>query len=325
MPKIEIIYIESKISKEKILKYCFNISRYIFKRLKKGINLSLTLLKLIFIAAPRFFLKYLVYVIKYIIKILSILIRLTYKYFLRYCNYFFKKILLLRFVISSSSNLFFTSIKCNIFSYFEMIENVKSRFQKKIKLHLYKNKAQIFLSITRSSDHKNKVCLNYVKNVQLIGGSSIYINNGEVFHPESIDVNLDRFAEEYRGFFNYNNVDNKIEIRSNSMLTLRSRALTINLMGGVANNYAHWISEILPRLFYLLDNINLKKINILVNENTHNNLISTIYRLVNNLSSVKIFIVENGASLKVYNLCNVLNIGYCQFEPRNRAFPRTFI
>ena len=44
----------------------------------------------------------------------------------------------------------------------------------------------------------------YIKNVKLIGGSSVYIVNGEVYYPESIDVNLDRLPEEYRGFFKFN-------------------------------------------------------------------------------------------------------------------------
>jgi capsular polysaccharide biosynthesis protein len=163
--------------------------------------------------------------------------------------------------------------------------------------------------------------INYIKNVKLIGGSSVYIVNGEVYYPESIDVNLDRLPEEYRGFFKFNAFEKKIELLIQNIHPSTLKGLTLNLMGGISNNYAHWLSEILPRLFFVLQNDKLNDINILVNEKTHKNLISTIVKLVNHLHKVNIIYVDNGILLNVENLCNVSNIGYCQFEPRDAGSP----
>jgi capsular polysaccharide biosynthesis protein len=197
-----------------------------------------------------------------------------------------------------------------------IIPLVRFFIRNKIKKNFYNNKSSLTLNQKRSSNVINIEKINYFKYIKLIGGSSIYIVNDEAHYPEPIDVSLDRFAEEYRGFFEYNYSEKKIEISSHYIKAIELDYLSINLMGGVANNYAHWLSEILPRLFYFIQDNQLKKITIIVNYDIHINLICSILKLIKNLDIVNILKVDNGILLNIKNFCNISNIGYCQFEPR---------
>ncbi len=181
---------------------------------------------------------------------------------------------------------------------------------------LSRESSEITFTQTRTLEDLRSLNIKKLKNVTIIGGSSIYMFKGKFNYPEPVDVRYDRFAEEYRGTFEFSSSLGGLKINSHKVAYLIPRAdITISLMGGIANNYAHWISEILPRL-YVVSKMEGTSINVLLNKNLHQNLIKSLERFLEKFDIVHLINIEDGLALKVDSLDIIEGVGYCQFEPR---------
>lgn len=215
-------------------------------------------------------------------------------------------------------------IKYSKYLLFKIINLIKNIIKISIPLIL-KNKIRYYLifigkknkNIFLFDDHQIKIDgpINInEKNIFMIGGSSVFIKNNKIFFTERADIHRDRFAEEYRGFFRFTG-------KSLYALTYSCRAEvhgpTLNLMSGVALNYAHWVSECLPRLqLFIETNKDVGILNILVNENIPKSMLESIEVLVGNLFDVNVVEVPNAELIFVSNSYLSIGVGYCQFEPR---------
>jgi len=217
------------------------------------------------------------------------------------------------------SSILYISIVCNklnnyIKSFFRFVRSfIRICINKYL---LARKKSGTVFDQTRNAEALVELNVKKLKNVTLIGGSSVYQYEGKFFYPEPVDVKFDRFAEEYRGTFEYCKNFGGVKISSCKCNSLIPEAdITVNLMSGVAGNYAHWISEILPRLF-VASKLDGTSINIIINEGLHRNLTKSIEFLLEKFEIANLIQLENGLALKVGNISMIEGVGYCQFEPR---------
>ena len=155
------------------------------------------------------------------------------------------------------------------------------------------------------------------KAVHLVGGSSVYIENGKAFFTENADISRDRFAEEYRGFFKFGSLGLDVISYEHGAEVYGP---TLNLMSGVGLNYAHWLSECLPRLELFINECEHdlpRALNILVNQGIADTMVEAIGTLIEGLFDALIIMVPDAELVYVSDLYLSVGVGYCQFEPRN--------
>lgn len=221
--------------------------------------------------------------------------------------------ILLKHYVSQTKKIFSTffkivkdRIKWLFKAVYFLINRLKSIFKKK------------YLVLASNSNYRVST-FEIVINTAVMGGSSGYFFKDKFFLTEQANLKTDRFAEEYRGtFVRLNSKIYAVPIIHDAYID----GVTLNLMSGVGLNYAHWISECLPRLILALDNLDftiIKSVTVLINLNSPSTLIEAIATLLKKHCDAVICLVPDGVLVNVEKLVVVKNIGYCQFEPYGHA------
>jgi hypothetical protein len=189
-------------------------------------------------------------------------------------------------------------------------------------LLLARHKRYRFVSI--DSTRRSAVAM---RGVSVCGGLDAFIENGNVKTFEKMDVVNDRLAEEYKGlvvsqkklfFAPANNRWAEYALNTGSCLSL---------CGGTSANYAHWLSQYLPRLYFFLEShgSQTQHLNVLVDDEVSEAHLKSIELLVlqypDRVNELSIFILCNGMLVKCSKLISIFNVGYCQFEPRSSQSP----
>lgn len=81
-------------------------------------------------------------------------------------------------------------------------------------------------------------------------------------------------------------------------------------------NYAHWLGEVLPKIYLFVSNSNLKNIPIIVNSNLHKNIICSLKYLCQKNTKI-IFLKENEA-IHVKTLYVISTVGYLPYRKYNK-------
>uniref|UniRef100_UPI0040553A1C glycosyltransferase family 61 protein n=1 Tax=Orrella sp. TaxID=1921583 RepID=UPI0040553A1C len=146
------------------------------------------------------------------------------------------------------------------------------------------------------------------------GGSNLVFVDGAVICHDLYDFERDYTSEEMHG-------RHFIEPTTNRMLLLHKNPepskidCAASFEDACAPNYAHWITEVLPRVAVFCDVSAYAEVPIIVNAGLHPNIMQSLSLVVGNQR--KVIALPVGRSITVNNLVQTSVTGYVPFERRN--------
>ncbi|WP_421548526.1 glycosyltransferase family 61 protein [Pseudomonas sp. QD4] len=149
------------------------------------------------------------------------------------------------------------------------------------------------------------------KNVVLIGGVDFILKKDLAIHHDLFIASAHHMPAEYRGVAAIDHSKNTVKF----YLTTKSQALdnAVNLIGQCNGNYAHWLTETLPKLALLDAQDRYADFPLVVDDGLHEN----IYRSLEQINQKRRAIIKIGRwnRLTVANCVTVSHTGYERYAP----------
>ena len=208
-------------------------------------------------------------------------------------------------------------VKKNQLKTFVLFKPSSTRY---INPHIYKN-SNLDLDFDKFNvkgfNHFESIYLSQIKDVQVLGSTSILFKDKTAIFQDLFDWNFDFSSEELHQTFYYSPLSSliKINIDKYNKAELPKAASFIN---PVAANYAHWITEILPALAAFCKNSEYMEIPIIINHGLHKNILHSLDLIV---GSRRVILLRQNEKIYVKNLYVVSVAGYASFEPRKINMP----
>lgn len=155
------------------------------------------------------------------------------------------------------------------------------------------------------------------ENAEVRGGSNfVFLSDGRVLHHDLLKFATDRVPEEggRQGL--------RFDVASGKIWCLnlggadRWLAEGAVFCDGVARNYAHWLTEVLPRIALFYAEPGRSGIPLIVDQGLHENIMASLRTVLP--SQAKIYLLPCGVSLSIKKLHYVHAVGYIPFEPRGK-------
>lgn len=208
-------------------------------------------------------------------------------------------------------------VKKNQLKTFVLFKPSSTRY---INPHIYKN-SNLDLDFDKFNvkglNHFESIYLSQIKDVQVLGSTSILFKDKTAIFHDLFDWNLDFSSEELHQTFYYSPLSSyiKINLDQYNKAELPKAASFIN---PVAANYAHWITEILPAVAAFCKNPEYKGIPIIINHGLHKNILHSLDLIV---GSRGIIFLRQNEKIYVKNLYVVSVAGFASFESRKINIP----
>ena len=169
-------------------------------------------------------------------------------------------------------------------------------------------------------DRTPNVYLGEISDAKVIGNSNFIIKGKKAIHHDLLSLSNEIVPEEAHNIFQLKPfLFGKIAIQLNTY-KFSSLNVAATFVDGTARNYAHWITEVLPRVSAFSKNREFKNIPMIFNEGLHRNIIKSLDLLLGGRHPV-IFLPQNHG-LIVKKLFVVSVAGYAPFDTRKRLFSK---
>ena len=153
-----------------------------------------------------------------------------------------------------------------------------------------------------------------INNAKIFGGTNLVLTKNGVICHDLYDFTLDYTSEELHGRILINPKSNKmrwlLHDKAPEQITVAA-----TFVDACANNYAHWITEVLPRIAMFCSDERFKSISIVVNDALHKNIMESLLVVVGN--EREIITLPIGRALIVDLLYVTSVAGYVPFERRS--------
>jgi|GEM_PF-704389 len=159
------------------------------------------------------------------------------------------------------------------------------------------------------------IYLSEIKNAVVHGGTNLIKCDDQIIAHDLYNFDTDSTSEEFHGKNAINRKSNTIKSILFNNIT-REVEIAASFLDALASNYAHFITEILPRIAIFAQMQEYKEVPILINANLHPNILNAIAIVSGN--DRKIIFVENSVSIAVKHLIVISPTGYVQFERINK-------
>ncbi|MFJ2540730.1 glycosyltransferase family 61 protein [Pseudomonas sp. NPDC087614] len=153
-----------------------------------------------------------------------------------------------------------------------------------------------------------------VNNAIAYGGSNLVLVDNKILHHDLYDFTRDYTSEELHGRLIFDRTLSKGRWMSHDAAP-EVIPVAASFLDSCAFNYAHWITEVLPRVAIFCANEAYKDIPILINDGLHRNLMESL-RVITG-SDRKIIALPTGKAAAVAHLYITSVAGYVPFERRN--------
>jgi capsular polysaccharide biosynthesis protein len=161
-----------------------------------------------------------------------------------------------------------------------------------------------------------------VPNVMVMGGTDLLLTNKYAIYPDIQEPRRDVIPAEYHGVAKVNAETGSITL--GVQREPRHFKFAITMLGNCTGNYAHWLTETLPKLILIDEHEEFINYPILIDEGIHPNILSSI-SLLNKLKR-EIIEISKWEAIFVESLINVSPPGYAPPESRQyyekRIFPK---
>lgn len=154
-----------------------------------------------------------------------------------------------------------------------------------------------------------------VNNALIYGGTNLVFTKEHVIFHDLYDFERDYTSEELHGrhLIDVKKKRIRLLIHDKEPLSLKIAAVFVD---SCAANYAHWLTEVLPRIAVFCSNKQFDNIPIVINEGLHENIMESLAVIVG--SERRIILLPVGHAIKVELLYVTSVAGYVPFERRNK-------
>lgn len=155
-----------------------------------------------------------------------------------------------------------------------------------------------------------------IKNGTAVGGTNLIMVDGKVVCHDLYDFELDYTAEELHG---------RALISPKSMrvrLVFRDKRpdsipVAATFVDACAPNYAHWMTEVLPRIALFCADERFKDMPVVVNDGLHPNIMESLFLVAG--TNRKVITLPIGKTLAIAELYHTSVAGYVPFERRTKT------
>ena len=201
------------------------------------------------------------------------------------------------------------------------IKNKGIKKSRLIKLSTVKTIPPNFIPLKRIFFEKNEypvvrfpeIYVARINKAFVIGGSNFLIKDEEIVSHDLLNVSFDLTPEERHlrmhlkgSFLNLNEKFFTEKVASIGTAASFTDALSMN--------YAHWITEVLPRIVSFCSNSKYKKVPIIIDDGLHKNIMETLKNIV---GQRQVFLLPKNRIVKIGKLYSTSVAGYISYEPRN--------
>jgi Glycosyltransferase 61 len=152
-----------------------------------------------------------------------------------------------------------------------------------------------------------------IKNGTAVGGTNLILVDGKVVCHDLYDFELDYTAEELHGRALISPKSMRVRLvfrdkRSDSI------PVAATFVDACAPNYAHWMTEVLPRIALFCADERFKDVPVVVNDGLHPNIMESLFLVVG--TNREVITLPNGKTLAIGELYYTSATGYVPFERR---------
>lgn len=172
---------------------------------------------------------------------------------------------------------------------------------------------QSYLASVRERYTFPEIYVATIKNAMTCGGTNLILADGEVVCNDLFDLKRDYTSEELHGRTQINTRTSRIR------WLLHDEApepipVAATFVDACALNYAHWMSEVLPRVALFCAEERFKQVPIVVNEGMHQNIMESLLLVAG--TEREIITLPIGRALSVDELYLTSVAGYVPFDRR---------
>ena len=158
------------------------------------------------------------------------------------------------------------------------------------------------------------IFVTMVDHALVAGGSNLILAGDEVLCHDLYDFSRDYTSEELHGRTVINSKTGRVQWLTHDSAP-ESVSVAASFIDACAPNYAHWITEVLPRICLFCSDERFKDVPIVVNAGLHPNLMDSLLLVTG--PERTIITVPIGRAIHVERLFCVSPTGYVPFERRN--------
>jgi capsular polysaccharide biosynthesis protein len=153
-----------------------------------------------------------------------------------------------------------------------------------------------------------------LKNVEINGGTNLIFTENQVICHDLYDFSRDYTSEEMHGRHIIDAKKLRIRVLTEDKAPERIREAA-TFVDACASNYAHWMTEVLPRIVAFCTLDHLSHVPVIINEGLHANLIESVALVAG--EGREIITLPLGRTIQVEQLYATSVAGYVPFSPRN--------
>ncbi|WP_298595574.1 glycosyltransferase family 61 protein [Zoogloea sp.] len=159
-----------------------------------------------------------------------------------------------------------------------------------------------------------EIFVTTVRNASIYGGTNLVCVGGEVIHHNLYDFVRDYTSEELHGRTAIDPKRRRVRwlLRDSEPVRVESAAVFVD---ACAPNYAHWLTEVLPRVVLFCREERYADIPLVVNDGLHRNLVESLRMITR--GTRRIIMLPIGRAIVASELFLTSVAGYVPFERRN--------
>lgn len=146
------------------------------------------------------------------------------------------------------------------------------------------------------------------------GGSNMVLLGDQVIHHDLYNFTKDYTSEELHGRASIDPKRNRIRWLSNDE-DPHVISVAATFTDACAGNYAHWMTEVLPRIMLFCSDAHFSDIPIVVNDGLHENIMKSLFLVAG--GGRRIIVLPIGRALLIKNLYLTSVVGYVPFDRRS--------
>ncbi len=177
-----------------------------------------------------------------------------------------------------------------------------------------KSKSYLIESFSEKESFFPEIYITNISEAIVIGGTSLISAGNYVVSHDFLDLNEELTSEEIHRFIVINKNYSKVRLTSTENISDLILPVAATFLDACSSNYAHWMSEILPKILIFSQDERFKDVPIVVDANLHTNLVDSLLMVVG--KTRQIYMLERKVSLKVCKLYVVSSVGYVPFGNR---------
>jgi capsular polysaccharide biosynthesis protein len=154
-----------------------------------------------------------------------------------------------------------------------------------------------------------------LSNVEVYGGTNLIFVQDAVICHDLYDFERDYTSEELHGRHVIDAKKMRMRLIANDSAPMQI-PIASAFLDACALNYAHWVTEVLPRISVFCSQKDFNTVPLIINNGLHKNLLESLSAIIGDKRDI--YLLPIGRAIKVDTLYVVSSCGYVPFDFRNK-------